>query len=245
MSSDRRTILVTGSNSGIGFDLVRLLASRGHVVYLAARNESSGKEAQQILEREHHVQVKFVQLDVTDLKSVQAAKESIERDEGKLDVLVNNAGISLMDQPQNASTIDISLIRKTFEVNFYGMIQTTQTFLPLLRQGTNPVILLNSTSMASNTFQSRPDSSLHVVAYNTSKAAANSYVIALAHELGADGFRVNAVTPGFTSTKLNGYAEGGKTTEEAAELLAEWALLSPEDNQKTGLFWSDKGEFPW
>ncbi|KIK62805.1 hypothetical protein GYMLUDRAFT_197906 [Collybiopsis luxurians FD-317 M1] len=245
MSSQKRIILVTGSNSGIGYDLVKFLASKGHIVYLAARNEAAGKEAQQKLKQEHNLQVKFVQLDITDLKSVQAAKDTIEKAEGKLDVLVNNAGISYMDQPQNASTVDISLIRKTFEPNFYGMIQTTQTFLPLLRKGSDPVILLNTTDMSSNTFQARPDSSIHTVAYNTSKAAANSYIIALAHELSAEGIRVNAVTPGFTTTKLNGYATGGKTTEQAAELLGEWALLGPEDKHKTRLFWSDKGQFPW
>ncbi|KAJ3975837.1 hypothetical protein EV361DRAFT_886762 [Lentinula raphanica] len=244
-TTTKRTILVTGSNSGIGLDLVKNLASKGHLVYLASRNAASGKEAQAKLKQEHGLDVKFVQLDVTDIQSVQAARDIIEKAEGKLDVLVNNAGMSYMDKPQNASTIDISVIRATFEPNFFGMIQTTQTFLPLLRKGSDPVILLNSTSMASNSYQARPDSSLHVVAYNTSKAAANSYVIALAHELKPEGFKVNAVTPGFTTTKLNGYAPGGKTTEQAAELLAEWALLGPEDKNKTGLFWGDNGEFPW
>lgn len=139
-----------------------------------------------------------------------------------------------MNKPQSASTIDISVIRDAFEPNFYGMIQTTQAFLPLLRKGSHPVILLTSTDMASNTFQARPDSSLHVVAYNTSKAAANSYIIALANELKPEGIKVNSVTPGFTTTKLNGFAPGGKTPEQAAELLAEWTLLGPEDKDKTG-----------
>lgn len=205
----------------------------------------------QKLKQDHGLDVKFVQLDITDISSVHAARDTIDKAEGKLDVLVNNAGqysfayplilyfddsqgMSYLNKPQSASTIDISVIHDAFEPNFYGMIQTTQAFLPLLRKGSHPVILLTSTDMASNTFQARPDSSLHVVAYNTSKAAANSYIIALANELKPEGIKVNSVTPGFTTTKLNGFAPGGKTPEQAAELLAEWTLLGPEDKDKTG-----------
>ncbi|KAK7032500.1 hypothetical protein VNI00_013069 [Paramarasmius palmivorus] len=242
-----RVILVTGSNTGIGLALVRLLASKPekHTVYLAARNEKAGNDALKSLHAEGLLNVKFVQLDVTSKSSIQSASEIVQKAEGKLDVLVHNAGLARMDAPQNATSVDTNVIRDTMEVNLYGVIHTTQAFLPLLRQSNNPIILLVSTDMASNTHQSRPDSYMHVVAYNTSKAAANSYLIALANELKSEGFKINSVTPGFTTTKLNGFAEGGKTTENAAELLAEWALLEGELEGKTGLFWSDKGEFPW
>ncbi|KAK7032493.1 hypothetical protein VNI00_013062 [Paramarasmius palmivorus] len=240
-------ILVTGSNTGIGLSLVRFLASKPekHTVYLAARNQKSGNDALITLQSDGLSNVKFVQLDVTSKSSIQSAAETVQKAEGKLDVLVHNAGLAKMDATQDASSVDTNVIKETMEVNLYGVIHTTQTFLPLLRQSKKPTILLVTTDMASNTHQSQPDSFLHVVAYNTSKAAANSYLIALANELKGDGFRVNAVTPGFTTTKLNGFAEGGKTTEQAAELLAEWALLDGELDGKTGLFWSDKGEFPW
>jgi NAD(P)-dependent dehydrogenase (short-subunit alcohol dehydrogenase family) len=82
--------------------------------------------------------------------------------------------------------------------------------------------------MASNTIQAQPDSSLHVVAYNTSKAAANSYTVALAHELRQEGIKVNCVTPGFTSTKLNSYGDGGKTPVAGAKILLPWALLGAD-----------------
>ncbi|ESK86291.1 short chain dehydrogenase [Moniliophthora roreri MCA 2997] len=131
-----------------------------------------------------------------------------------------------MDALQNASSVNTDIIRETMEINFYGIIYITQGFLPLLRE---PVILLISTDMASNTQQSPLDSYLHVVAYNTSKAAANSYLIALAKELKNDGFRVNAVTPGLTTTKLDGFVQGGEATEKAAELLSESTLLQGEN----------------
>jgi NAD(P)-dependent dehydrogenase (short-subunit alcohol dehydrogenase family) len=115
--------------------------------------------------------------------------------------------------------------------------------------------------MASNTLMAGPNGFLHeAVAYNTSKAAANSYTIALAHELKAEGIKVNAVTPGFTTTRLNGFAPGGKTPEQGAQTLAEWALLGKdgktggfcaslllgsEPHWFAGLFVNDAGEFPW
>lgn len=114
------------------------------------------------------------------------------------------------------------------ETNFFGLIQTTIAFLPLLRKSTNAVILNVSIDMASNTIQSRPDASLHVAAYNTSKAAANSYTIALAQELKGEGIKVNAVTPGFTTSKLNNYLPGGKSTKGGAEVLLPWALLEKD-----------------
>lgn len=169
--------------------------------------------------------------------------------------------MSYMEQPQNATTVDVSVIRAAFEPNFFGMVQTCITFLPLIRKSSNGVILNVTTDMASNAFQARPDSQLHVVAYNTSKAAANSYTIALAHELKKEGIKVNAVTPGFTTTRLNGFAPGGKTSKQGAETLLPWALLEPDGktgmsyflwhysrpqlNLFPGLFLNDAGEFPW
>lgn len=190
--------------------------------------------------------VKFIEIDISKLSTILAARDSIASLSGKLDVLVNNAGISNMGKDQNATSIDVTLIRETMETNLYGLIETTKAFLPLLRKSTTgvPVILNVSTDMASNAFQARPDSSVHVVAYNTSKAAANSYTIALAHELKSEGFKVNAVTPGFTSTKLNFFSAGGKTPEGGAKALLPWALLGKDGG--TSQFINGDGEvFPW
>ena len=114
------------------------------------------------------------------------------------------------------------------ETNFFGLIQTTTALLPLLRRSTNGVILNVSTDMASNAIQAGPNPRLHVVAYNTSKAAANSYTIALAQELREEGIKVNAITPGLTASKLNNYLSGGNTTRGSAELLLSWALLEKD-----------------
>ncbi|TFK40503.1 hypothetical protein BDQ12DRAFT_769845 [Crucibulum laeve] len=219
-----KVILVTGANSGIGYELVRLLAEKGHTVYLGARNEVAGQEAQEQLKKDG-LDVKTVRIDVTDLASVAAAKDVIEKAEGRLDVLVNNAGISCMDENQNATDVSLDVVRRAFEPNFFGLVQTTTTLLPLLRKAPHAVIVNVSTDMASNTRQSRPEASYHLVAYNTSKVAANSYTVSLAHELRKEGIKVNVVTPGYTSTKLNFFGQGGKPVRAGAEALLPWALL--------------------
>jgi len=224
-----RIILVTGSNSGVGFELVRLLAQKpeGHIVYLAARNDASGKEALAKLQGDFGLKnVKLVKLDVTQPATIESAKAIIEKEHGKLDVLVNNAGIGKMDVDQNATTIQTAVLRESLETNFIGVIQTTVAFIPLLRKSDNGVILNVSSDMASNATQAKPDAGYHFVAYNTSKAALNSYTIALAHELKKDGISVNAVSPGFTTSKLNFFTPGGKTLEQGALALLPFALLS-------------------
>ncbi|KZP14258.1 NAD(P)-binding protein [Athelia psychrophila] len=147
-----------------------------------------------------------------------------------------------MTKPQGATNVDVAVVRAACEVNLFGLIQTTTTLLPLVLKSSKPNILNISTDMASNTHQAHPGR-YHLVAYNTSKAAANSYTIALASELKGKAI-VNALTPGFTTTKLNGYATGpgAKTAEEAAVLIAKWVL----EEEKSGLFIGPDGnEFPW
>jgi NAD(P)-dependent dehydrogenase (short-subunit alcohol dehydrogenase family) len=138
------------------------------------------------------------------------------------------AGIAEFGKNQNASTADVSAIRDCVEVNLIGLVQTTTTFLPLLRASKQAVILNVTTEMASNSLQAGPNALIHVVAYNTSKAAVNSYTIALAQELKKEGIKVNTVTPGFTSSKLNNFLEGGKTTRRGAEALLPWALIDKD-----------------
>ncbi|KZP11129.1 NAD(P)-binding protein [Athelia psychrophila] len=144
------------------------------------------------------------QLDVADVNSIVSAKALIEKEAGHIDILVNNAGTAVMTKRQSATDVDV-VVREACEVNLFGLIQTATTFLPLLLKSSKPNILSISTDIASNTYQASPDSQLHVVAYNTSKAATNSYTIALANELKGKAI-VNALTPEFTTTKLNGYA---------------------------------------
>ncbi|KAJ7641033.1 hypothetical protein FB45DRAFT_737919 [Roridomyces roridus] len=245
--STSKIILVTGSNTGIGYSLVELLAAKGHTVYLASRGEAAGLEAIAKLKQEKNLDVKFVQLDVTDDASIKAAVATIEKAEGKLDVLVNNAGD--MNKPHSASKPNFEALEITLATNLFGLIRTTTAFLPLIRaahSAASPSVILNVTSdMASNGLMAKiPKNFLHdFVAYNTSKAAANSYTIGLAKDLAAEGIKVNTATPGFTSTKLNGFREGGKTSEQAAAILVPWVLVDKDG--PTGRFGKDGGESEW
>nr|GAT56651.1 predicted protein [Mycena chlorophos] len=249
-----KVILVTGSNTGIGYELVHLLAAlpEKHTVYLASRKKDAGLAAVEKAKKEKGVTVKFVQLDISDPATIEAAVATIKKQEGRLDVLVNNAGIAeMMAKPQSATTPNIPALRNTFETNVVGLINNTTAFLPLLRAaasaGGDPAVILNvSTDMASNTFMASPKGFLHEgIAYNTSKAAANAYTIALARELkdAGENIKVNAVTPGFTSTALNGFGAGGKTPEEGAKTMIPWIFLGKDG--KTGCFGYDGGEWPW
>ncbi|KAF7295706.1 (+)-neomenthol dehydrogenase [Mycena indigotica] len=246
-----KVILVTGSNAGIGFSLVQQLAAKGHTVYVASRKEDAGNEAvAKIKAANASAAVKLVQLDVTDSKSIAAAVQKITSDEGKLNVLVNNAGVADFTVQHNASTPNLDAVRTGIETNLIGLMAVTSAFLPLLRKAHTadvPSVILNvSTGMASNTVMSSftlPAFVYPVIAYNTSKAAANSYTVALAFELRDEGIKVNTVSPGFTATKLNGFAAGGKTIEEGAAVLLPWCLLGKDG--ATGKFADEKGELPW
>ncbi|KAJ7149458.1 hypothetical protein C8R43DRAFT_1107667 [Mycena crocata] len=229
--SSNKVILVTGSNTGIGYELVHLLAAKGYTVYLAARKEAAGLEAVAKIKKEKNLDVNFVRLDVTDIASVNAAAAKIEKDEGRLNVLVNNAGIAEMSTPQSASSPSLAAIRATFESNVIGTIQTTTALLPLLRP----------TWRGPTASRCTPRSRII--------AAANSWSIALARELkeeaekGKGNVKVNSLTPGFTTTALNGFAPGGKTAEEGARMMVPWCLLDKDG--ETGKFICDSGEFPW
>ncbi|KAF8919179.1 hypothetical protein CPB85DRAFT_1249032 [Mucidula mucida] len=235
----KRVILVTGSNTGIGLEIVRSLAEKGHTVYLSARNVKAGLDAQSQLKADGLI-VKFVQLDVTSTESVVAAKDVIEKAEGRLDTVLHGWSAGPLKE-------SLANIQATFDTNLLGLIRVAQAFVPLLRRAPagQACFVQVSTDMASNSLMASPKGFLHhVISYNTSKAAGNSYIIALAKELKGE-VKVNTVTPGFTTTKLNGFAPGGRTPRQAADIIVPWALLGPEDKDKTCLFWWPDGELAW
>ncbi|KAK1231728.1 hypothetical protein PQX77_005137 [Marasmius sp. AFHP31] len=232
----KRVVLVTGSNTGIGYEIVKGLAQKDQTVYLAARSEAKGKAAQEKLKEENNLDVKFVLLNVEDLKSIEAARDVIEKAEGRLDVLVNNAGISGMTRPQAPNEeMDVDMLRAVFETNFFGLVQTTKTFLPLIRKAKQGYgnIVQNSFEWGTPSFQATGKGHTEWTTYAASKSAVHMYSIGLADELKEVKIRVNCVSPGFTSTALNGFREGGRTPEEGAQVLVNWSLLGPKDDDKT------------
>ncbi|KAL0069079.1 hypothetical protein AAF712_003765 [Marasmius tenuissimus] len=243
-----KTILITGANAGIGYELVRQLATLGHNIYLASRSEQSGKDAQKRLEDEHDLDVKYAQPDVTSEESVKRARDVIEKEEGKLDVLVNNAGfVNGFIKPSELTPEHMDEI---LQINYYGVIRVTTTFIPFIRKAKNGVILNVSSQVGSHTSHSK----LHrwpvqVAPYYSSKAILNAYTISLAKELKEEGIRVNSGTPGLTTTHLSGTSHATRPAAEGAACLLPLILIDPEDN-KTGTFYGHRvdgtvGEIPW
>jgi NAD(P)-dependent dehydrogenase (short-subunit alcohol dehydrogenase family) len=238
--------LVTGANRGIGAEVARQLALRGLTVLLGCRDLARGCEAARRLGRDG-AEVTPVKLDVTEVASVRRAASAVEHDHGRLDVLVNNAGII---EPAGAVETTAALMRATFEVNVFGAVCVIHAFLPLLRRSAAPRIVNVSSTTASLGLTSDgadlPGAADVRMAYASSKAALNmltvQYAQTFAREPGFSHIRINSATPGYTATDMNNY-QGARHVSEGARVIVELAVM-PGDGP-TGGFFSDEGPVPW
>ncbi|GEM89183.1 SDR family NAD(P)-dependent oxidoreductase [Oceanithermus desulfurans] len=234
---ETKVALVTGSNRGIGFEVVRKLARRGYRVALAARRRAAAEEAASKLTAEG-LDVWPLELDVSDDASVQEARRLAEEHLGRLDALVNNAGV-LLDEDRRLPGLElpVAAVRATFEVNTFGPLRVTQAFAPLLlRQGGNVV---NVSSVMGQLASAGPG----YLAYRSSKAALNMVTRVLAAELAPHGVRVNAVHPGWIRTRMGGPEAPGRP-EEGAEPIVALATLGP-DGPSGGFFGPDLERLEW
>ncbi len=228
--------LITGANKGIGFQTARLLGARGMTVLAGARDESRGLAAERAL-REGGADARFVQLDVTDAKSVTRAAEWVEAEFGRLDVLVNNAGIARREGSGPPSQTTLAALRDTYETNVFGVVAVTNAMLPLLRRAPAGRIVNLSSELGSITSMTAPGSPMAGMAsipYPSSKTALNMVTAMYATELRDTPIKVNAANPGYCATDLNGNS-GFLTAEQGAEVSVHLATL-PADGP-TGQFW--------
>lgn len=246
---ENRIVLITGANKGIGFETAKQLVKKGLFVYLGCRDIERGKAAEKLLNENGYQNVKAIELDVTKADTITAAKNTISQEHGKLDILINNAGISGI-VPQKALETNISNYQEVYEVNLHGVIRTTQTFIDLLQKSSEPRIVNVSTSLASLTLQSNPkwpayDYGKYVV-YASSKSAMNMYTVHLAYELRNTAIKINAVCPGYTKTDFTNYIGG--EVEDAGKRIVKYALI--DNDGPTGKFFSEESnpeteEIPW
>jgi NAD(P)-dependent dehydrogenase (short-subunit alcohol dehydrogenase family) len=235
---ENEVALVTGANKGIGHAIARELAARGLTVLVGARDASRGEAAARSIAGD----ARPIALDVTRADSIAAAAARIRRELGRLDVLVNNAGIARRAKPSEASLEDV---RAVFETNVFGVIAVTQAMLPLLREAPRGRIVNVSTrlgSLSAITDPAFPLPGVGGVAYGPSKSALNAVTIAFAQELAGTTIKVNLACPGYTATDLNGHS-GPRTVAEAAREPVRLALLGPDG--PTGTFSNDAGPIPW
>jgi NAD(P)-dependent dehydrogenase (short-subunit alcohol dehydrogenase family) len=238
-----RIALVTGGNKGIGLETARQLGQAGMTVLLAARNGALGEAAAASL-RDEKLDVRAIVFDVTKPDTIAAAASQIGSTFGKLDVLVNNAGITdAEDGPPSAAGIDA--VRRVFETNFFGVLAATQALLPLIRKSDAGRIVNVSSGLGSISLNADPSwdfAAVKPIGYNGSKAALNMLTVQLAYELRDTSIKVNAANPGYTATDLNGHS-GHQTIEEGARAQVQLALL-PADGP-TGGFFSWDEPLPW
>ncbi|ADB29357.1 short-chain dehydrogenase/reductase SDR [Kribbella flavida DSM 17836] len=237
--TETKTALITGANKGIGFAIAAGLGAMGFTVAVGARDQVRREEAVERL-RAAGVDAFGVALDVTSDDSVAAAAATIEQTTGRLDVLVNNAGISGRTDggAQDPTTLDLDVVRTVLETNVLGIVRVTNAMLPLLLRASSPRIVNMSSNMGSLTLQTGPV----MAAYAPSKSMLNSVTAQYARRLAETKVIVNAACPGYVATDFTGHA-GVRTPEQGAAIAIRLATL-PDDGPRGGFF-DDEGVVPW
>lgn len=235
MSKDIKVALVTGGNRGIGYELVKQLALKGFKVILTSRNPEAGHKATQKL-KESNLEVSFVSIDVDNQESIRQAAITVNERYGRLDVLINNAGVYL-DENKKLVAMDPSTLEKTMATNFFGVYHVIRSFIPLMeKQGYGRIINISSEYGAMSEM-SHPG----VGAYKLSKFALNGLSRLLATEVHGD-IKINVVDPGWVSSDMGG-PSAPRTPKQAAESILWLATIGPEG--PSGGFFRDGKPINW
>jgi len=248
-----RIALVTGANQGVGFQVTKELVANGVTVLLGSRDLARGEAAAQRIGQG----ALPVQIDVTDTASIAAAARRVENEFGRLDLLVNNAGIShagpgeatsIVDHvaANKASTASLDEIRTVWETNVFGVLAVYQAMLPLLRKSSDARIVNVSSGVGSLTANADPNYPYHSMfgpVYPASKAAENAMTLAMMVELESTDIKVNLVSPAFTATNLNGFA-GTESVEDGSREVVRVCLLGPDGPTGTFTRW-EGAAIPW
>jgi len=246
----RRVVLITGANQGIGYQVAKRIAQDYHPsthVLMGCRDLIRGEEAALSL-KQQGLSVEALFVDVTDDVSILEAAEHVSATYGRLDVLINNAGISNDGSLGQPGVSERKIFQKQFNTNLFGAMQVTETFTPLLDKSQSPRLVFTSSRLGSLTQRTDPEDpyySAMLPAYRTSKAALNMLCLhyAVKHRQSSGGrWKVNAVEPGHVATNLNGF-RGPEPVESGATEIVRMAMLGADG--PTGTFSSNAGIVPW
>ncbi|MGR6342100.1 SDR family oxidoreductase [Priestia megaterium] len=235
MEKHNKVALVTGGNRGIGYELVRQLAMDGFKVILTSRNSETGHEAVQKL-KDSHLDVSFLTMDINNQTSIRQAAATVNEQYGRLDVLINNAGIYL-DKNQTLVNMDPSVLEKTLTTNFFGSYHVIRSFMPLMEQQAYGRIINVSSEYGAMSEMSSPG----VGAYKLSKFILNGLTQLMAAESNND-IKINAVDPGWVSSDMGG-PSAPRTPEQAARSILWLATIGPEG--PSGGFFKDGKQIAW
>ena len=238
-NNENKVALVSGANTGVGFQIAKALVENGYIVYVGSRYLQKGEAAVEQLGG----LTKAIQLDITDSGSIRAAVAIVEKEHGYLTILVNNAAVSHAGTPgrtleeimgaQRASIAPISELKKVWDTNVFGTLALTQSFLPLLHKTPSARIVTVSSALGSLTINSNPENpyrSNFDAVYGASKTALNGIFLSLAIELENTGIKVHLVSPGFTATALNNF-QGTDSVEEGSKEPIRVALAEEDQDQ--------------
>ena len=215
--------LVTGANRGIGREVARQLAERDYEVIVSARDEDSAREAAEA------VGGRPLTLDVSDADSIESAAAQLTEDPGRLDVLVNNAGVGT-DWGVSGTDPDFQAIQAALDTNFFGAFRLTVALLPLLRQSEQSRIVSVSSGMGGVA-----EMGGWSPGYRVSKAALNAMTRILSTELADEGVLVNSACPGFVATDMGSQFGAQKPVEDGAAGIV-WLATLPDDGPTGGFF---------
>ncbi|KYQ91139.1 short-chain dehydrogenase/reductase (SDR) family protein [Tieghemostelium lacteum] len=242
-TSTKRTVLVTGSDKGIGRAVATTFAKSGYTVYMTCMDMETCKTVKTDMEREcKNCDIKWMKLDVTNMDSIRECVNQIQKETQTLDILINNAGV--FPTNKKPSEMDEKSLRQTFDVNFFGTVHLTQAVLPLMRHGQCKTIINVSTDLGSLCLQNYPEyrhRGCNAMAYHCSKTALNGFTVGLSKELAHEGFQINSVDPGLVQTDMTQNI-GDKKPEDAGRIIYEIATC----RCGTGRFLGDQwGTIPW
>ena len=233
----KRIVLITGGNKGLGFETAKVLQQKGYNVYIGSRDAERGRQAADELG------VKYVQLDVTDDISIQQAYLQIQDREGRLDILINNAGIS--GGFKKPADLTVNDVQQLYNTNVFGIVRMMQTFIPLLEKSEQPVVVNVSSGLGSFGMVTNPntqESKVNSLAYCSSKSAVT--MMTLQYAKGLPHIQINAADPGSTNTDLVGdFSNNAKPASEGIIPIVKLATIDKDG--PTGTFIDSNGSMPW
>jgi len=246
MAEDKKVAFITGGNRGLGLETARQLGKQGVTVVIGSRDSAKGKEAADKLKAEG-ADVQAIRFDITKPADYKEAYNFFDKNFGKLDILINNAGVSQepFGAKNNASSVSLTTLRETFDTNFFGTIELTQVLLPLLRKAPEGRIVNLSSILGSLTLHADPKSPIYgfkALAYDASKTALNAFTVHLAAELKDSRIKVNSAHPGWVKTEM-GTDAAPMEIPDGAKTSVQLALL-PSDGPTGGFFHMGES-LPW